>query len=302
VYTLFKPLYIRLTKKNNWNRKAAALTIIVLSFFIILIPFFSVSWMLIGKIIQFRSNPTEINQVIEKIDNYVGVNFNQPDLIPNALNRLESWVAGTFPSAISRALHILLLVIVMYFMVFFMFIHHEYFENMLLKYVPFPEKNAFLLANEFKNITYAGVIGQGIIACSQGIFLGIGFLIFGIPDPVFWGIVAMLFAFIPLVGPAAVFIPAGLLFLSSGNSFAGIGIILYQLVLVGLIEYFLRFYIARKVGNIHPIIIVLGLLLGLPLFGILGLVIGPLMVSFFILLVGLYESDYVEKIAFRRNP
>ncbi len=68
----------------------------------------------------------------------------------------------------------------MYFIVFFMFIHYEYFENMLLKYVPFPEKNAFLLANEFKNITYAGVIGQGIIACSQGIFLGLGFLIFGI--------------------------------------------------------------------------------------------------------------------------
>ncbi|MBA2422560.1 MAG: AI-2E family transporter, partial [Chitinophagales bacterium] len=95
--------------------------------------------------------------------------------------------------------------------------------------------------------------------------------------------------------PAAVFIPAGLWFLSSGNAFAGIGIILYQLILVGVVEYFLRFYIARKIGNIHPIIIVLGLLIGLPLFGILGLVIGPLIVSFFILLVGLYESDFVEK-------
>jgi predicted PurR-regulated permease PerM len=140
VYTLFKPLYIHFTNKSHWNRKAAALTIIVLSFFIILIPFFSVSWMLIGKIIQFRSNPEEINLVIEKIDNYVGVNFNQPDFIPNMLNRLETWLAGSFPSAISRALHILLLVIVMYFIVFFMFIHYEYFENMLLKYVPFPER------------------------------------------------------------------------------------------------------------------------------------------------------------------
>ncbi len=110
VYTLFKSLYIHLTNKSHWNRKAAALTIIVLSFFIILIPFFSVSWMLVGKIIQFRSNPEEINLVIEKIDNYVGVNFNQPDFIPNMLNRLETWLAGSFPSAISRALHILLLV------------------------------------------------------------------------------------------------------------------------------------------------------------------------------------------------
>src|SRR4030095_4727782 len=110
-----------------------------------------------------------------------------------------------------------------------------------------------------------------------------------------WGVIIMLFAFIPLVGPPAVIIPASLILISSGNTFAGIGIIAYGLILVTTVEYFLRFYTARKIGNIHPIITVLGLIIGLPIFGILGLVIGPMIVSFFVLMVDLYESTYLKK-------
>ncbi|MBA3647120.1 MAG: AI-2E family transporter [Chitinophagales bacterium] len=232
----------------------------------------------------------------------MGSHFNQPDLVPNTLDKLQDWLVGAFPIAIIRLIGIFLRVLVMYFVLFFLFIHHENFEETLLKYVPFPEKNAVLLSDELKNITFASVVGHGMIACTQGLLLGIGFLIFGISNPLFWGVIAMLLAFIPLVGPPAIFIPAGLVIISLGNVFSGIGIIIYGLIVVGVIEYFIRFFISQKLGKIHPLITVAGLIIGLPLFGIIGLVIGPLLVSYFFLFITLYESDYVKKITIRRKP
>lgn len=294
IYTLFKPAHNYLVKKKGWNSNLSAGILMFLSFIIILVPIFSLTWMLVGKIMEFRNDPSGINAVIEKIDNYMGVKFNKPDLVPETLNKAEKWLIGSFPSAISRIVHILLMVIVMYFILFFMFVNAQYFEKMLLKYAPLPEKNAKQFAVEFTNVTKASVLGHGLIAVSQGILFGFGFFIFGISNPLFWGVMVMLFAFIPLIGPPVVFIPAALMVISSGRTLAGVSLLLYGMILVSGIEYFLRFFISKRIGKIHPIVTGLGLIIGLPFFGVLGLVIGPLIVSSFVLLVGLYENEYAE--------
>ena len=141
IYTLFKPLYLYLTVKKKWNRKGTAALVIVISFFILLLPLFSLTWMLVGKIIHFKNNPGTINEIIDKIDQYVGVNFNQPNLVPNTLNKIENWIAGTFPSAVFRVIHILLQVVVMYFMMFFMFINKRLIKNFIIVNFPIFYKN-----------------------------------------------------------------------------------------------------------------------------------------------------------------
>ena len=299
LYTLFRPWYLNLHERKNWNSSLAAIVIILFTFFLLLVPLFSLAWLLIEKIIEFKNHPETINSLIEKVDNYVGDNFKKPDLVPDTLNKLEGWLAGSFPSAVARIIHIILQVLVMYFIFYFMLVNHKFLESTFMKYVPFPEKNALQLASKFKNITYACVIGHGLVALSQGILFGIGFMIFGIPNALFWAVVIMLFAFIPMVGPPAVFIPTSLVMISSGNNFSGIGILLYGLILVSSIEYFIRFFVARKIGNIHPVITILGLIIGLPFFGILGLVIGPLIVSLFILLIEFYEDNYVGRLSIK---
>ena len=166
-------------------------------------------------------------------------------------------------------------------------------EQVVLRYMPFPENRTLHFARQLKLITNATVFGHGIIAVVQGVLLFLGFLLFGIPDALLWGVVALMMGFLPFIGPPVIFLPAGIILLSGGHAPAGWGIMLYGLVVISLVEYFLRFYVARKIGNLHPLITGLGIIVGLSYFGIIGFVIGPILLSYFLLLFELYENDFL---------
>ena len=145
-----------------------------------------------------------------------------------------------------------------------------------------------------RNMTYSNVLGQGLIAIIQGTLLGIGFLIFGLSDPFFWGIVGIFLSMIPFFGTPFLFVPAGLIAISNGNIGAGIGIILYGYLLVTMIDNFIRMAIGRKIANTHPLITIIGVVIGFPLFGIMGILFGPLLLSLFIILARIYRSNLTE--------
>ncbi len=182
-----------------------------------------------------------------------------------------------------------------------MLLNHEIFEKQLIKYSPFREQNALKFADELKYTTYSNILGQGLIAIVQGALVSLGFFIFNIEDAIFWGVISIFLSFLPLIGSAFVFIPAGIIELANGHNTSGIGILLWGVLLVSNIDNVIRFLIAKRIGNIHPIITVIGVIIGIPAFGIMGLVIGPLLLSYFILTVRIYEtsklaSDRLERI------
>jgi predicted PurR-regulated permease PerM len=125
----------------------------------------------------------------------------------------------------------------------------------------------------------------------QGALLANGFWIFGIPDPVFWGVVGAFISFLPVVGAPTLCIPASIILFADGHSVKGVLLLAYGLLFIGNIDNFLRMIINRRLANTHPIISVIGVFIGLPLFGILGLVFGPLLLSYFLLLVEIYETN-----------
>jgi predicted PurR-regulated permease PerM len=289
IYTLLRNNYIRLINDRKWKRPLAALFIIFSSFLVIILPFLALSWMVIDKISYYTTNTAEINHILSHFSNVIGVDF-ASDRVLDIINKLETWALGSFPSLVSAILNIFLLISIMYFVLYFMFTQYENFESALLKYLPFKERNSLLLAEELQKITQTNVIGQGIIAFAQGACVGIGFLIFGLNDPLFWGVLAALLSFVPLLGSALVFIPAGIIALSYQNYFAGVGILIWGVLIVSNIDNVLRLIINKKIANIHPIISIIGVIIGIPMFGILGLVFGPLLISFFILLISIYEN------------
>lgn len=289
IYTLLRNNYIRLINDRKWKRPAAALFIIFSSFLVIILPFLILSWMVVNKISYYATNTAEINNILSHFSGVFGVDF-ASDRVVDIINKLETWALGSFPSLVSAILNIFLLISIMYFVLYFMFTQYENFESALLKYLPFKERNSLLLADELQKITQTNVIGQGIIAFAQGACVGIGFLIFGLNDPLFWGVLAALLSFVPLLGSALVFVPAGVIALSYQNYFAGVGILIWGVLIVSNIDNVLRLIINKKIANIHPIISIIGVIIGIPMFGILGLVFGPLLISFFILLISIYEN------------
>lgn len=296
LYTLTRGLYLSLINKYNWKPVFAALLLIIGTFIIIVLPFFTLSWMVINKISYYSSNPQEIQLIIDHLSTISGMDIEHSETVSKVIQNIESWLLGAFPSVVSALLNIALLISVMYFLLYFMYTEHARFERTLMHYMPFREENSLLLATELRNIIFSNVLGQGLIAAVQGAFVGIGFVIFGIKDPVFWGVASALLSFVPVVGSALVFVPTGLISMSYGNYTAGIGIIAWGALVVANIDNIIRLIINKRVANTHPIITIIGVIIGLPMFGILGLVFGPLLLSYFLLLISIYEKriDLVE--------
>ena len=261
----------------------------------------ALSIMVIDKIDEFKKDPIRIKVIIDKIDDFLGSKFNQPNLIENGIQKANNLASELFPSILGGAADILVGIVVMYFLLYFMFVQYKEFEAGLLKYAPFREQNAAKFANELKTTTFSNVLGQGFIALVQGALLSIGFFIFGLSDPIFWGVIATFLSFLPLVGAPLVFIPAAIIEFTNGDQTAGWGILLWGLIFITNIDNVIRFIIAKKVADTHPIITIIGVIIGIPMFGILGLVFGPLLISYFILTIRIYEtsklaSERLEKI------
>ena len=185
----------------------------------------------------------------------------------------------------------LITLLVLYFILYFMLTQMREFEAGLLKYAPFREQHALKFAAALRDSTYSNVLGQGIIALTQGVLLANGFLIFGIPDPVFWGVIAIFISFLPVVGAPTLCIPASIVLFAQGHNWQGVLLLAYGLLFIGNVDNFLRMIINKRIANTHPIISIIGVFIGIPLFGILGLVFGPVLLSYFLLLLEIYETN-----------
>ncbi|MCJ8210491.1 AI-2E family transporter [Mucilaginibacter sp. RS28] len=291
LYTIFRPWYIYLTEKRSWNKSLVALMFIFLSLVVIVIPFLFLSFMMISKIASLQQNTAFVDQLILKANKFAGSTFNQPHLADDFMQKISTYVTDLFPSILSGAANILLTLLVLYFLLYFMFVQLREFEAGLLRYAPFREQHALKFATALKNATYSNVLGQGIISIVQGLLLANGFWIVGIPDAIFWGIIGTFISFLPVVGAPTLSIPAGLYLMLLGHTWRGVGIMAYGLLFIGNVDNVLRMVINKRIANTHPIISIIGVFIGLPLFGILGLVFGPVLLSYFLLLVEIYETN-----------
>lgn len=291
MYTIFRPMNIWLVERLRWKRPLSAVLVIVTSFLIIVLPFLGIGTMLTNKIVDLLKNPEWITDIVNTVNEFAGDKLGQPDLLKEQLEKSASYLGGIVTSLLSGAAGLFLDITVMYFLLYFMFVHYRSFERGILRYSPFKVENAVVFGHELRNITYSNVIGQTFIALVQGASLALGFWIFGFKDPVFWGVICAILAFIPLLGPPLIFVPAAVLALVAGDNIAGIGLLIYGFVVVINIDNVLRLIIAKKVGDIHPIITVVGVIIGIPLFGIMGLVYGPLLLSYFLITVKIYEAN-----------
>lgn len=290
LYTILRPLQIYLVENKSWRKSVAAVFLLVISLFFIVFPFYGLSSMVISKISELSNDQIYFKNLIFKIKHLLpGQASGQ--LIEDLLKKLGSWATGLFPSLITSVVSTVLGLLLMYFLLYFMLVEREKFENTLIKYAPFRAQNAQRFAQEMRNITYANVVGQGLIAMVQGALVSLAFFVLGYSDPLFWGLITTFISFVPILGPPVVFVPAALLQMANGNSFAAWAMLIFGFVVIINIDNVLRFMIAKKVGNIHPIITVIGVIIGVPIFGILGLVFGPLLLSYFFLLIKIYETS-----------
>jgi predicted PurR-regulated permease PerM len=184
--------------------------------------------------------------------------------------------------------------VVMFFVLFFMFTGGRGMEETVKQFIPLHQDSVVALAQETKHMVKANAIGIPLISIIQGFAAWIGYLIFGLNDALMWGFLTGVFAFFPIVGTMMIWVPLVVFLYSQGVSGPATGLLIYSLLVTGNVDYLARVSLMKKIGNVHPLITVFGVIVGLQLFGFMGFIFGPLVFSYVIILVKIYAHEFVD--------
>ena len=151
-----------------------------------------------------------------------------------------------------------------------------------------------MLAAETKRIVKANALGIPLISIIQGVTATLGYFIFGVKGFALWGFLTGVCAFFPVVGTMIVWVPLVVYMYTLDQTWQATGLLLYSVIVTGNVDYISRITIMKKMGDVHPVVTVLGVIVGLGLFGFIGLIFGPLLVSYVIVLFKIYMSEFVD--------
>lgn len=187
---------------------------------------------------------------------------------------------------------------IMVFLIFFMFIEKDKIMEYILKAIPFDERHKHKFVEHIRDTMYAVVFGQIVVAIIEGILGGLGLYLFGVPSPVLLGIVIAVLAILPMVGASLVWIPASLYLIINGiidsqhmMILNGILLALYSFVIINFVDLILKPKIIGDRASMHPVLIFLGILGGLEVFGFSGLVLGPAILCISVKMIEFYEEE-----------
>ena len=292
LYILSRDLYLYLTEKKHWKRGLTALLFLVGFLVCIGLPVWLTIRLISGKINALFTNSHEVMQVLQTFSKQIQEWTGQEVLSQQNIQSLQKSVTNFLPILLNSTATLLGNLIMLLFLAFFMLTSARKMEKALGTYIPLKEDNIDLLAAQTKNMVRANAIGIPLISIIQGLFAALGYKIFGMGDPVLWGFLTGVFAFFPIVGTMVVWVPLVVAQFSGGHTGQAIGLGIYSLVVTGNVDYLARITLLKKIGDIHPVITVLGVIVGLSLFGFWGFIFGPLLVSYFLLLCKIYNAEF----------
>jgi predicted PurR-regulated permease PerM len=251
--------------------------------------------MLSSKITFAIQHSDELTAALKKIVADLETRFDIVIASNENINKLGDFIKGGIPKLLSATFNTLGTIFFMYFILYFMLVNGRKMETTIYEHVPLRDENAHMLGKEVKNMVLSNAVGIPVIAFLQGLVALIGYLIIGVKEPWFWFVVTCITAMLPVVGAALAYVPLALIFFANNEVGKGIFMLVYGFGVIGTVDNIFRFTLAKKIGNIHPLVTVFGVIVGLGIFGFIGLIFGPLLISLFMLLLKIYSSEFITK-------
>ena len=292
LYILSRSLYFQLIFKRKWKKGWTALLFIFCYLIIIAFPVYISVTLASPKISSIAENQEQIITGIQSVSVKVKEKTGFTLLSAESAKTIAQKVSTYIPQIINSTMVLLSNLIIMFFLLYYLLVQGRDMEKYLSKVIPLKDENVHLLAGETKMMIRANALGIPIICVVQGAFAALGYWIFGIEDWGLWGFVTGVFAFFPLVGTMIIWVPlVGYLFIH-GSNLPAIGLTIYSFVVTGNVDYLARLKLMKYMGDVHPVITVLGVIVGLNLFGFMGLIFGPLLISYFLIMVKIYINEF----------
>ena len=217
------------------------------------------------------------------------------EILDAALEQVRQSIVGVAPNILGSISELLLGLFIMFFVMFYGFREGQGFITYLKELLPLEAGLKDSLFHQMRTVTQAVLYGQVLTAVIQGALGGLGLLVCGVPNALFWGAIMMITAFLPLLGTPLIWVPAGVGLIMDGSMTRGILLLIYGATIVMNIDNFLRPRLVSGRSNVHPVLILIGVLGGLRVFGFIGMLVGPLVLAILVALIKFYEQNYMRR-------
>lgn len=294
-YTLLRNRMFYLVEKKKWKPAAAAWALMLLSFFVILVPIGLLVNILYSKASYVVEHSAELISSLKIAAQRLSDRIGYRIIDPNTLNRIGSFLAALLPKVLGVTFNTVTQVASMYFILYFMLVNGRKMEKAIYEYIPLKDHNVVLLGSEMKNLITSSSIGIPLIALVQGVVGLIGYLIIGIDEPWLWFVATTIAAMMPVVGASIIYAPLTIMLFVQGHTGKGIAMAIWGFGVIGLVDNVFRLLVNKRLGDIHPLITIFGVVIGVQLFGFIGLIFGPILIALFILLLRIYSSEFIVK-------
>jgi predicted PurR-regulated permease PerM len=295
IYVLVRKQMFYLTERKRWNKSLVSLLLLFETILCFLIPLTLAVWLFIVEIQDFNLDATEVAARIERLINLIEekTTYNILDtgnltpvisLLPKVGQFLMSGISGFI-------VNIIMLLLVLYFML----VDGRKMEQYVYEILPFNHINRRVVLKELNVLVKANALGIPLLAIIQGAVAFIGYLIFGAPSPVVFAFLTCFASIVPLMGTGLVWLPLSAYLALTGDWVNALGLFAYSLLILTNIDNLIRFVLQKKLADTHPLITIFGVIIGLSLFGFMGIIFGPILLSGFILCFHIFKVEYLDE-------
>lgn len=294
-YTLYillrGPLFL-LTERWKWNEKAAIAVLMVLSFVVLLLPMFWLFGMLEEHVVALLNNSDKLllnaEHVIQTLETKYGVELLTPD---NTKSLTDLGVRGA-QGFLSATLNGVGIAIATYFILYFMLAEGKKMEQAFLDGLPLRDENVKYVQKHLHEMVWSNALGIPLMGVVQGLTGLLIYWLAGVENPWVWFAITFVSGMMPVLGVMLAYVPLSMILLANGDDGKALLIFLYGLIILGSVDNIARMWVLKKIGHTHPLITLFGVIVGLKLFGFIGFIFGPILISMFILLFRIYHKEF----------
>lgn len=289
-------LYVLFARPYRWLARAlrpgvAALVTLLAALLLIVTP---LAW-LVGNLIAQAPNALRTVQDSPLLARAGELRVGSMDVgteLAKASGTILSWLSAQILSFVGSAASAAVNLTIALFGLYYMLRSATGAWPAVRDYIPFSTHTSEALRDRFFGVTEATVLGTGVVIVVQGVIIGIGFAIVGLPDALFWGTVAVFAAILPVVGSALVWLPAVAVLVAQQRYGAAVTLLVLGGGIAGNADNLIRPHVYRRVSNIHPMITLVGAFAGIRYVGLVGLLLGPLAIAYVFELLHFYREEY----------
>jgi predicted PurR-regulated permease PerM len=300
-YILMRKRMQKLVHDKKWSPGLAATILLLLSFLIVLVPVGLFINIISAKVSYAVHHSNQVMDTLRQIIVNQEKNFNVEILNEENTKKISLALANFLPSVVGATVNSVTTIIMMYLLLYFMLVSSKSMEKWLQTYIPMKERNVYLIGGELNKLVISNAVGIPLTALVQGLVALLGYWIAGVHDLGFWFVFTCITSMVPMVGLGMSYIPISILLFAEGESTKAVLLILYCALIVGSADNVFRFALQKKLGDVHPLVTIFGVIIGLKIFGFIGLIFGPILIALFILLIRIYVNEFNHVDSFPNN-